>query len=560
MIGGAYRKVMWSRCIACFVFWACCALPLRADLVSEAPPPGLLPVPEADIAGVDPSVRSILEDARKSLNALLARGEAGEMLAVPFGELGELYQAHHVYPPSENCYRNAGRLQPDAFRWPYYLGYLYGQTGRPEMAVEAYWKAAAIRPDYLPARLRLGRALLGVNRVDEAETLLSTLLDDPGVADSARFGLAQAALARGDAETTVDLLESVLARHSGLGQVHYTLGMAYRKRGDLDRARQHLVQRGEGEPVIADPELDRMLEHASGVRTLLHRAIAAARGGDDALAAEEFRRALELAPENVNARVSLARVLFLGGRPGESRKEFERAVAQDPSHALGHFLLGVLLQAQGDYNAATAELLAALEIDPEHGGAHHALGVQLQREEAYREAAEHFAQAAESFPENGAARIGEAVCRLKGGESHVQVRRVLEAGLSMAPDDPMLQMLLARLLAASPDDEVRDGQKAVELAGALFERANLLENAETLAMAYAEAGRYQDAAAQQENVLNAALAAGRFELLGPIRKRLEGYREKKPCREPFDGGEPFFWPLPLDVEQVFREYPTNAAY
>jgi len=406
----------------------------------------------------------------------------------------------------------------------------------------------------------LGRAYLGLNRIDEAESLLRTLPDDPAVADSARFGLAQAALARGDVKTVVGLLEDVLTRHPGAGKVHYALGMAYRKLGDLDLARQHLVQRGEGEPSITDPELDRMHALASGVRTLLHQAIAAARAGDDAVAASDFRRALELAPENVNARVSLARVLFLSGQSDESRKALERALSQDPSHALAHFLLGVLLHGQGDYAGAERELRATLELEPEHGGAHHALGIQLQRREAYGEAAEHFALAVEAIPENGAARIGESVSRLKAGESHTRVRNLLEASLAVVPEEPLLQLLLARLLAASPEAEVRDGEKAVAVGEPLFHRMNLLENAETLAMAYAEAGRYVDAAALQENALNAAVTAGRFELLGPIRERLERYRERRPVREPFQGGEPFLWPIPLDIQRVFREYPTNAAY
>jgi hypothetical protein len=93
---------------------------------------------------------------------------------------------------------------------------------------------------------------------------------------------------------------------------------------------------------------------------------------------------------------------------------------------------------------------------------------------------------------------------------------------------------LAWLLATAPDDQVRDGSRAVELA----ERACQLTGWKhpvlmgTLAAAYAEAGRFDDAVKMAERARSEAEA----QKLEPVAARntelLELYRQGKPYREP----------------------------
>ena len=54
----------------------------------------------------------------------------------------------------------------------------------------------------------------------------------------------------------------------------------------------------------------------------------------------------------------------------------------------------------------------------------------------------------------------------------------------------------------------------------------------TLAAAYAEAGRFDDAAATAENARDLALSAGQTEVAEKNRKLLELYRAGQPYREP----------------------------
>lgn len=540
-----------------------CLIGLLVSVVAQAADsrPEILDIPYPDLATAEPAVRETLTSARSSLDAILEAGEAapGE-LATAFGEMGELYHSHHVYVPADPCYGNATSLAPEEFRWPYYHGYLMQRTGQPERAVESYRRARSLRPEYAPARLRLAQALLEFNRPREAAPLFSDLQDVASVADAARYGSGRILLAQGQAAEAAELFEQVLESQPEAGKVRYSLGMAYRSLGRIDEARAQLAQHGEGEPRLDDPELARLDELSSGVRTLLYQAIAAVQAGHHERAVTAFREALEGDPENVNARVSLARSLYLTGEREASRRELDEVLRRDPGHVLANFFLGVWLRAAGEREAAGEWFETTLSLDPGHGGAHHFLANYLMFNGEYATAAEHFAAAVAAMPEDSPARAGEAVALLHAGTPQAEVRQRLELALKEAPGQPQMEYMLARLLAASPDEAARDGGEAVVLAQAMFDRYNVLENAEILAMAYAEAGRFEDAAALQENALNAAAAAGRFEVLPRLQQNLDRYRDRLACREPFTFNDPMLFPVPMDPQLVFREYPTKEAY
>jgi hypothetical protein len=92
---------------------------------------------------------------------------------------------------------------------------------------------------------------------------------------------------------------------------------------------------------------------------------------------------------------------------------------------------------------------------------------------------------------------------------------------------------LARLLAADVDPRVRNGAKAVELA----ELANKLTEAkqpfvlDTLAMAYAESGRFPEALLTIQHAIAQAKSDSDTEGLTAMRARLQLYKSGLPYRE-----------------------------
>jgi hypothetical protein len=105
------------------------------------------------------------------------------------------------------------------------------------------------------------------------------------------------------------------------------------------------------------------------------------------------------------------------------------------------------------------------------------------------------------------------------------------------PDQPMFGHALARLLAAAPDDRVRDGRGALKLIDQLVKGEQSLELAETTAMALAEAGRYKEAVAVQRDALSAATSSRLTAAEQRIGNNLRLYEGGKPCRVPFADDE-----------------------
>ena len=77
------------------------------------------------------------------------------------------------------------------------------------------------------------------------------------------------------------------------------------------------------------------------------------------------------------------------------------------------------------------------------------------------------------------------------------------------PDQPEFPHALARLLAAAPDDQVRDGAQAWDLVRSLAARQQNTAVAETMAMALAELGLFARAIEWQRVAMSIATRAER---------------------------------------------------
>lgn len=108
-----------------------------------------------------------------------------------------------------------------------------------------------------------------------------------------------------------------------------------------------------------------------------------------------------------------------------------------------------------------------------------------------------------------------------------------EAALAIDPDSSLPLNNLAWILAAAPDASLRDGPRAVQLA----EKASRLMAGRdpiylrTLAVAYAEAGRFNSAIDVAESALPLAEAEENSALAFDLRNNIAGYRRGEPVRD-----------------------------
>jgi predicted Zn-dependent protease len=114
--------------------------------------------------------------------------------------------------------------------------------------------------------------------------------------------------------------------------------------------------------------------------------------------------------------------------------------------------------------------------------------------------------------------------------------RLVEA-LNEYPDRPEVPIALARILAAAPDDRVRNGHRAMVLLQELLAKTQNLELGETLAMTFAELGQYDEAVRWQRDTMAAATQSGRRDLAPRLAENLRLYERHQPCRMPWRDGD-----------------------
>ncbi len=214
----------------------------------------------------------------------------------------------------------------------------------------------------------------------------------------------------------------------------------------------------------------------------------------------------------------------------------ERVLRLDPSNGRAHYnlgLLAVLSDAPDGERRARRHFQAAIESDPAMTQARVALANLLWRHRECRAAIPHFERYLAARAGDVQARMKEAICHAHLGD-YDRALALLEAGYRAFPDNPVLQDALVRVLAASPDPSARDGRRALAMAERLVSTHRSPETLESLAMAYAETGRYADAVRAQEEVLSVAEARGvASAMLEHLRANLERYEESRPCRTPW---------------------------
>lgn len=117
------------------------------------------------------------------------------------------------------------------------LGTVEFQRRRFDEAVEAYLKAAALRSDYLPAHLNLGKLYLTEKKYPDAILPLSKAVElDPGRAEG-QYLLGEAYLGIKKGSVAVGYLdEAIRLDPEGMAEVHLRLAKLYDGAGYKDRA------------------------------------------------------------------------------------------------------------------------------------------------------------------------------------------------------------------------------------------------------------------------------------------------------------------------------------
>lgn len=495
----------------------------------------LVPVPVPDFDVYEPAVADQLREVQAALTVLLNRAAGEEPpspaeLAASFGDVGRHYHAYGLLDSAAASYANAALLAPQDPRWPHLLGRARQQAGELDQAVEAYQRALELAPDDVPALIYLAEIRVLQGDAAEAQSLYRRALALEPTASAALAGLGEAALEAGQPARAVELLEAALEANPAADRLHHPLGLAYRALGNREEARRHLEAAGTvgirtDDPLVADLE-----ELKSGERVHLLRGHMAFRAGHFGEAADAYHRATEAAPESVTAQVDLATALSRIGYLEGAEDHLREALALDPENANVHYNLGALLVAAGEPRGAELHLRRAVTLDPEDAAALTTLAGLVGAQDPA--AAIDLYRRAQALPDAGEeAYLGEIRVALAHGRFPQALDRA-EAGFEAVPSSVNLLGTLARMLAAGPQDDLRDGARALNLAERYFAAGQSLASGEVYALALAESGRCEEAAEWQQQLIDVASNNGAENLVPSYRADLERYRSGPPCRPP----------------------------
>ena len=239
-------------------------------------------------------------------------------------------------------------------------------------------------------------------------------------------------------------------------------------------------------------------------------------------------------PNSAATHNNLANLLARQGRLDEAVEHYGEALKVRPDYGEAHYNLANRLVQLGRLDEAARHYRQALKLLPNRDNrveAIVALGNVLARQGQLDEAVEYYHQALTLRPNHANARnnlrkVSAEQARL--AETLEQCRQALES----KPDDVAAANNLAWLLATCPSAALRNGAEAIEIAGRASRLAGGDQPAvlDTLAAAYAEAGRFPEAIATARKALDLAVRQNKQSMADGLRARLALYEAGKPCR------------------------------
>jgi tetratricopeptide (TPR) repeat protein len=318
-----------------------------------------------------------------------------------------------------------------------------------------------------------------------------------------------------DVET---LWRTTIARNPACWMGYSNLGSFLSEHGNVDEAIRDFRKALELWP-------DQSKDHNNLGKALVQR-------GRMAEAMDEFQSALRISPDDPDTETNIGAAMLQQGDPDGAISHLQRAVEKWPRHAPAHINLGNALLQKREADAAIAEYGKTLDLPCDHAETLYSIGNALRQKGDVEEAIIQYRTAIGLRPDYANAHNNLANSLRQTGRVEEAVHEY-EAALKSDPESVLAQNNLAWLLATSSNASVRNGAKAVQLA----KQADQLTGGNdaiilhTLAAAYAENSQFPEAVEAAQRALDLANANGITALADSLRTKLALYQAGSPYHE-----------------------------
>jgi tetratricopeptide (TPR) repeat protein len=249
-------------------------------------------------------------------------------------------------------------------------------------------------------------------------------------------------------QRAVQLRPSASEPHFQLAKVYKTLGHEEEANKEMSLFRQEKQQSAEEDVASAT---------GADANQLLFK-------GDPGSAAESYRKALSLDPNNAKTWYNLSLALGELGQPTDQRKALEKSIQLDPSLARAYNQLGLLDAAEGKQASAEEEFKKAISLDPQSAEAESNLGTLYGRTSRTKEAEALLRSATENDPKLVEASLNLGLILASEGNL-AEAEPYLQSAVALAPENTAAESAFGMVETKlnKPDAAIRAFRKAVAL-------------------------------------------------------------------------------------------------
>lgn len=383
----------------------------------------------------------------------------------------------------------------------------------------------------------------------EARRAIGNFLKSDDMADDQRAEalVLRARMIKDRSKAVADMQEAIKLEPENTAY-RLTMALLLRADGKLDEALEAVQEAKElnpadGNAVILEGEIHRQQDRI-----------------DEALAS--FDQATELAPQAPGPYQNRGEIYRQQGNYNEAIEQFNEVLKLQPGVLLTLLHRADAYMAAKKYDEALADIEIVLEKQPSLVAAHRLRAEILTRLDRLDEAVDEMERVSAAMPDQVELKMQLALYYLvdkqvskaidtysdvldvqrdnftaiqSRGDAYLNIGKHAEAiadftrALKLKPDDTTLLNNLAWVLATSPEDGLRDGERAVELATHAcelteYQQAHILS---TLAAAHAETGDFKAAIQRSQQAVDMNDPEHGDQLV----KELESYRRGEPWRE-----------------------------
>jgi tetratricopeptide (TPR) repeat protein len=337
------------------------------------------------------------------------------------------------------------------------LGVLYAQADRAQCAVAAFENALKLEDENWEVHYNFALALLREGQRAKALKELQTAIQQKPDAVSAHFALAT------PFETAQEASEAQTELRAAALNLDPKFLPAARKLSEVLFA--------EGKPQAAVAVLQDALKQAPAdydqearIAKLNEQANRSMAQGDAKSASENYRKAVELKPNDARLRYNLALALNRLGDQAAERKELVKAVSLDPNMAVAQNQLGLLALGTAQFAEAENRFKKALAIDPKYAEAESNLGALYGEEGKNAEALALLQRATQDDPSYVTAHVNLGLLLAQQGDytgAQREFQMAIQVDPSYGPAYSALGMLQAKTGRGA--DAVKSFERAVVL-------------------------------------------------------------------------------------------------